>query len=109
GEYRRLCTLTVKDESGEIDVSTVKYGDVIDFSEYKKDGYSVVAKIDDTVVKSVSVNGDLNVELQYVPISESSGVKSIIIILACWAGAAVLTAAGVVLYKKYGKKAGNKQ
>ena len=110
GEYRRLFTLTVKDtETGNTDVFTVKYGDVIDFSEYKKDGYSVLAKIDDTVVKSVSVHDDLDVELQYVPISESGGVKSIIIILACWAGAAVLAAAGMVLYKKYGKKAGDKQ
>lgn len=111
GEYRRLFTLTVKDtETGNTDVFIVKYGDVIDFSEYKKDGYSVFAKIDDTVVKSVSVHDDLDVELQYVPISENGGLqKSVIILLACWAGTAVLAAAGIVLYKKYGKKAGNRQ
>ena len=110
GEYRRLLTLTVNDpETGNIDVSTVKYGDVIDFSEYKKDGYSVLARIGEDVVKTVSVRDDLIVELQYVPVSENSGLtESVIIILICWAGSAVLATAGVMICKKIGKKAGEK-
>ena len=90
-------------------MSTVKYGDIIDFSEYQKDGYSVVVRIDDSVVKSVSVHEDLDVELQYVPTSENSVLKkSVIIIFACWAGTAALAVAGVILYKNIGKKAGQK-
>ena len=109
-EYPRLFTLTVVDtKTGETAVSTVRYGDVIDFSEYGKDE-AVFAKIDGTTVKKITVNNDIYAELQYSPINGDSGLtKAIIILVCCWSGSALLITAGVILYRKLGKKAGGKQ
>ena len=99
--------MTVKDtKTGETTVSTVKYGDVIDFSEYKT-GESVYAKVDGTIVKRITVNSDIYAELQYS--SASGGTGKIVILVCCWSVSAVLIAIAVIVYKKRGKKSGEKQ
>ena len=107
-EYSRLFTLTVKDtKTGETFVSTVKYGEVVDFSEYKQ-GEEVFAKVDGTLVKRITVNGDIFAELQYPSASGDNGLtKAIIILVGCWVLSAILTAVCVIIYKKHGKKVVN--
>lgn len=106
-EYKRLYTLTVKDESGVIDTLTVKYGDIIELTDYQKKGYNLIAKIEDTFVNRVTINGDLTVELQYA--TNNSTQKSGCGAVTSWAGIYVLAAAGLLLCKKFGKKAGEEQ
>ena len=109
-EYKRLYTLTVQDENGVLDVLTVKYGDVVELADYQKDGYIVLAKINDILVNRVTVNGDLTVQLQYTQIErESNATQGILILLGCWVGTALLAVAGVMLSKRLGKKAGKNQ
>lgn len=109
-EYKRLCTLTIKDEAGIVETLTVKYGDVIDLATYQKAGYNVLGKVDGATVARVAVNNDLTVVLQYTPIEEiSNSAQATIILIACWAATAVLGVAGLALYKKLGKKAGKNQ
>lgn len=112
-EYKRPFTLTIKDvDSDTVDFVTVKYGDIIDFSQYKKDGYKLTVKVDDTIVKRVTVSGNVSVELQYTPIStneDNGATQAILILVACWVGASLLTMASVILYKKLGKKTGGEQ
>ena len=104
-EYPRLFTLTVKDtKTGKTAVSTVKYGETIDFAEYAKDD-SAYAIVDDTVVKKVTVNNDIYAELKYNEIGGGTN-GTIAILIGCWAVSAFLIALGVILYKKLGKKAG---
>ena len=89
---------------------TVKYGDVIDLATYQKAGYNVLGKVDGATVARVAVNNDLTVVLQYTPIEEiSNSAQATIILIACWAATAALGVAGLVLYKKLGKKAGKNQ
>ena len=109
-EYKRLYTLTIQDDNGILDTLTVKYGDIIELSDYKKEGYTLLAEIDDTSINRVTVNGDLIVKLHYKPVGrESNLVSGILILLGCWAGTALLAVAGVILYKKSKEKAGKKQ
>ena len=107
-EYNRLYTVTVTDSDKQvIDASTLKYGEVIDFAEYEKDGYDLVAKVDGAEVKRVTVNGDLFVELQYTPVKNDNGLlKAILILAVCWLGSTALILGGVIIYKKYIKKGG---
>lgn len=112
-EYKRPFTLTIKDvASGTVDFATVKYGDIIDFSQYEKEGYILTVKVDDTIVKRVTVSDNVSVELHYTAISanENNGAtQAILILVACWVGASLLTVASVILYKKFGKKTGGEQ
>lgn len=110
-EYRRLYTLTISDpDSDETEVMTVKYGDIIDFADYQKDGYLLLAKVDDTVVKRVTINNDVYVELSYIQKEESINSTTAIIILACcFVGASLLFVGAIIIFKKFSKKAGNKQ
>lgn len=109
-EYKRLYTLTIQDENGVLDTLTVKYGEIVELADYQKEGYNLLAKIDDTLVNRVIVNGDLTVQLQYTPIAhESNLTQGIFILIGCWAGTALLALAAIIIYKKLGKKAGKKQ
>lgn len=107
-EYPRLFTLTVKDtKTDKTYVSTVRYGEIIDFAEYDKG--VVYAKVDDVAVKRITVISDIYVELQYDELNGNNGLtEAIIILVCCWVLAATLTAASIIIYKKHGKKVGNK-
>ncbi|MBQ6980541.1 MAG: hypothetical protein IJQ07_07880 [Clostridia bacterium] len=107
-EYPRLFILTVKDtKSNETVNSIVRYGEVIDFSEYTQ-GEAVYAEVDGTIVKRITVINDIYVELQYGATSGNNGLTmAIIILVGCWLVSAILTAVCVILYKKHGKKVGN--
>ena len=109
-EYPRLFTLTVKDtKTDETFVSIVKYGEVIDFSEYEQDG-AIFAEVDGTIVKRITVNNDIYAELYYASVNGDNGLtKAIVILIGCWVLSAILTSAGIILYKKHGKKAGKEQ
>lgn len=113
-EYKRLFSVTIVGENNEdLDFLTVKYGDVIDFTAYEKEGYVVYAQVDDTIVNSVTVKGNTVVQLQYAPMvqesTSSSSSGQYVILAICWIGSAALIAVSVLLYKKLGKKAGKKQ
>ena len=110
-EYKRLFTLTVKNiDTGVADFLTVKAGDVIDFADYQKEGYTLLIKLDNTFVQRVTVNGDLSVELQYMPIeAEDGAAKAMKSLIACWAGAAFLIVAILVLSKVLGRSKPKKE
>ena len=112
-EYKRVFSVTVIGENNEeIDFLTVKYGDVIDFSAYEKEGYVVYAQMDGVIVKSVTVKGDTSIQLRYAPITQESvptNKGSIALLIICWIGSIALIVVSIILYKKLGKKAGKKQ
>ena len=108
-EYKRLYTLTIKNkETDESETMIVKYGDVIDFSDYQKDGYSLLAKVNNVSVNKLTITDDATVLLEYTPIESSNDntKKTIIIIVCGWSGAALIISAGFLIIKKHGKKAG---
>ena len=108
-EYKRLYTLTIKNkETDESETMIVKYGDVIDFSDYQKDGYSLLAKVNNVSVNKLTITDDATVLLEYTPIESSNDntKKTIIIIVCGWSGAALIISAGFIIIKKHGKKAG---
>jgi hypothetical protein len=72
----------------------------------------LTVKVGDTIVKRVTANGSVSVELHYTPISaneENGATQAILILVACWVGASLLTVASVIAYKKFGRKTGGKQ
>ncbi|MBO5736779.1 MAG: hypothetical protein J6S04_03115 [Clostridia bacterium] len=106
-EYKLLFTVAIKDvETGNSEFLTVKCGDEVDFSAYEKEGYTLLAKVDGTVVKSVTVNGNMSVELHYVPNGENgdNSKTAIILMAVCWVGGAALITTGAIFYKKFTKK-----
>ena len=115
-EYKRLFSVTIIGENNEdLAFLTAKYGEVIDFSEYEKEGYVVYAQVDGVILNSITVKGNTTVQLHYAPLtqesapaSSSSSSSQFVILAICWLGSAALIAVSVVLYKKLGKKAGDK-
>ena len=115
-EYKRLFSVTIVGENNEdLAFLTAKYGEVIDFSEYEKEGYVVYAQVDGVILNSITVKGNTTVQLHYAPLtqesapaSSSSSSSQFVILAICWLGSAALIAVSVVLYKKLGKKAGDK-
>ncbi|MBE7080610.1 MAG: hypothetical protein E7371_05165 [Clostridiales bacterium] len=106
-ECKRLFSVVIKDSNGDaMDFITAKYGDEIDFTEYEKEGYTLIVKANGTRVNSVTVNNNLSVELQYLPMqAENDGCQSGI----NWCGMALWMAVGVIFYAKLGKKAGREE
>lgn len=111
-EYKRVFSVTIVGEDNEdLDFLTVKYGDVIDFSAYEKEGYVVYAQVDDIIVNSIVVKGDMSIQLCYAPIAQESPSTSSCAssIYGLGSISAALIAVGFLLYKKAGKKEGKEE
>ena len=106
-EYKLLFTVTIKNmDTGAEDFLTVKSGDEVDLSAYEKEGRTLLAKVDGVVVKTVTVNGNLSIELHYIA-NESNNdgsTKAILLLVGCCVAAAGLITAGFIVCNKLGKK-----